>query len=199
MGAATNQREDDTMASSEFRRDVQGVDRHGRDQGERRRSEDYGRDFDQEDRRYTQSERSIPRSDMDRDYGLGAYVVGGTDEYSNEHGRRPGRDAEGYGTSGTGLHGRGQHRGRGPRGYKRSDARIREDVSDRLSDDGLVDASEIEVTVEGAEVTLNGTVESREQKRRAEDCAESVSGVVHVQNNLRLAQSVEAGSRGRST
>jgi hypothetical protein len=35
-------------------------------------------------------------------------------------------------------------------------------------------------------VTLNGEVSSREEKRRAEDLAESVSGVGHVQNNLRV-------------
>jgi hypothetical protein len=49
-----------------------------------------------------------------------------------------------------------------------------------------VDATEIEVTVSDAEVTLTGTVTSREQRRRAEDIAESVSGVTHVQNNLRV-------------
>jgi osmotically-inducible protein OsmY len=80
------------------------------------------------------------------------------------------------------------HRGRGPRNYTRSGDRIREDVSDRLTDDWRVDASEIEVTVSGTEVTLTGTVTSRDQRRRAEDIAESVSGVTHVQNNLRVKQ-----------
>jgi osmotically-inducible protein OsmY len=79
-----------------------------------------------------------------------------------------------------------QHRGRGPRNYTRSGDRIREDVSDRLTDDWRVDATDIEVTVSGTEVTLTGTVTAREQRRRAEDIAESVSGVTHVQNNLRV-------------
>jgi hypothetical protein len=35
---------------------------------------------------------------------------------------------------------------------------------------------------------LSGTVDSRDAKRRAEDCAEAVSGVRHVQNNLRIQQ-----------
>lgn len=78
------------------------------------------------------------------------------------------------------------HYGKGPRGYSRSDERIREDVNDRLTDDWQIDASEIEVVVSNAEVTLNGTVTSREEKRRAEDLAENVSGVRHVQNNLRV-------------
>lgn len=80
----------------------------------------------------------------------------------------------------------GEHRGRGPKNYSRSDDRIREDVSDRLSDAPDVNASDIEVSVEGAEVTLSGTVDSRRAKRRAEDLADDVSGVKHVQNNLRV-------------
>ncbi|MFC4173490.1 BON domain-containing protein [Microvirga sp. GCM10011540] len=80
------------------------------------------------------------------------------------------------------------HRGRGPKGYTRSDDRIREDVNDHLTDDPYVDASEVEVSVSNCEVTLTGTVDSREAKRRAEDCAERVSGVTHVQNNLRVQQ-----------
>lgn len=84
--------------------------------------------------------------------------------------------------------------GRGPKGYARSDERIREDVSDRLTDDWLVDASNIEVTVIGGEVTLAGTVDSRDAKHRAEDCAESVSGVRNVQNNLRVQQAGESRS-----
>jgi osmotically-inducible protein OsmY len=80
------------------------------------------------------------------------------------------------------------HRGRGPRGYTRSDDRIKEDVSDRLTDDPYVDASDIEVTVAGCEVTLNGTVNGRAARRRAEDIAEDVSGVRHVQNNLRVRE-----------
>lgn len=86
----------------------------------------------------------------------------------------------------------GSHRGRGPKGYLRPDERIREDVCDRLTDDSLVDASDIEVAVMGSEVTLSGTVQSREERRRAEDCAERVLGVAHVQNNLRLSQAGNA-------
>jgi len=82
----------------------------------------------------------------------------------------------------------GEHRGRGPKNYTRSDDRIHEDVSDRLSDDSWLDASEIEVKVANGEVTLNGLVASREDKRHAEDLADEISGVRHVQNNLRIQQ-----------
>src|SRR3546814_9311594 len=77
------------------------------------------------------------------------------------------------------------HRGRGPKNYVRSDERIREDVNDRLTEDVWLDASEIDVAVESGEVTLSGTVVDRRAKRRAEDCVDAISGVKHVQNNLR--------------
>lgn len=78
------------------------------------------------------------------------------------------------------------HRGRGPKGYQRSDERIREEVNERLTDDPQVDASDIDVEVSNREVTLSGTVDSRSARRRAEDLVESISGVTHVQNNLRV-------------
>ena len=46
------------------------------------------------------------------------------------------------------------HRGRGPKGYSRSDDRIREDVSDRLSDDHMIDASDIEIEVKGGKKAI---------------------------------------------
>ncbi|HKX77335.1 MAG TPA: BON domain-containing protein [Novosphingobium sp.] len=78
------------------------------------------------------------------------------------------------------------HRGRGPRDYIRSDERIREDANDRLTEDWRVDASGVTVAVKDGEVTLNGTVTHRNAKRRAEDLVENISGVRHVQNNLRV-------------
>ncbi len=86
------------------------------------------------------------------------------------------------------------HRGKGPKDYKRSDERIREDVSDRLSDSHDVDASDIDVKVSGGEVTLSGQVNSKSEKRRAEDIAESVSGVNNVQNHLRVNQQQQNNS-----
>lgn len=80
------------------------------------------------------------------------------------------------------------HRGRGPSDYTRSDERIREDANDRLTEDWRVDASRISVAVKDGEITLSGTVTRREDKRRAEDIVEDLSGVKHVQNNLRVDQ-----------
>ncbi len=93
---------------------------------------------------------------------------------------------------------RGPYVGYGPRGYHRSDERIHEDVCERLTEHGDVDARDIEVTVAGAEVTLSGTVPSRGQKRLAEDVADAVSGVIEVHNRLRIQRSAEPPPISRS-
>jgi osmotically-inducible protein OsmY len=78
--------------------------------------------------------------------------------------------------------------GRGPKGYRRSDERIREEICDRLTDDWRVDATEMEVTVSNGQVTLAGSVNSREEKRKAEDLVEAIPGVQDVHNTLRISQ-----------
>jgi osmotically-inducible protein OsmY len=87
----------------------------------------------------------------------------------------------------------GGHRGKGPSDYRRSEDRIREDICDRLTDDDRVDASNIRVQIENDAVVLSGTVNSRDEKRRAEDLVESISGVRHVENRLRVG----GGSSGQ--
>ena len=82
----------------------------------------------------------------------------------------------------------GSQRGRGPKGYKRSDERIREDVCDRLSEHHGIDASDVEVAVSNAEVTLTGTVADRDLKFRIERVADAVSGVNEVHNSLRICR-----------
>lgn len=92
----------------------------------------------------------------------------------------------------------GAHRGRGPKGYKRSDDRIREEVCDCLTDDDRLDASNIEVTVKDGEVTLSGSTTSREDKRWAESLAERISGVKEVQNSLRVQDPQRSQSQSSS-
>jgi HSP20 family molecular chaperone IbpA len=92
----------------------------------------------------------------------------------------------------------GRYRGRGPKGYTRSDERIREDVCDVLADHPMVDASEIEVQVKTGEVTLTGTVSSREEKRLAEDVIENLSGVKEVNNQLRIHREHQQGQQGET-
>lgn len=88
----------------------------------------------------------------------------------------------------------GPYRGRGPRGYRRSDERIKEDVHDRLTDHPYLDAYEVVVLVADGDVTLSGTVGSRYEKRLAEDLAGTVSGVHNVQNNIRAVQATPTTS-----
>ena len=89
-------------------------------------------------------------------------------------------------------------RGQGPKGYKRSDQRIQEDVNDHFTDSSSLDASGIDITVRDGEVTLAGTVNSRACKREAEDLADRISGVKHVQNNLRVQEQGTQGNPGTS-
>jgi len=84
-------------------------------------------------------------------------------------------------------------RGMGPKGYKRNDERISDEVHERLTDDPYIDASNVIIAVAGGEVTLSGTVEHRDAKHRAERIIEDVSGVSHVQNNLRVASGGMSG------
>ena len=80
----------------------------------------------------------------------------------------------------------GRYAGRGPKGYQRSDERLKEEACDRLTADPDVDATDIEVSVQGGEVTLDGSVCERRMKRDAEDCVESIHGVREVHNRIRV-------------
>ncbi|MBX7117292.1 MAG: BON domain-containing protein [Myxococcaceae bacterium] len=87
--------------------------------------------------------------------------------------------------------------GRGPKGYKRSDERIKEDVSDRIAQLGHIDATDVEVTVNGGEVTLMGSIPDRSMKYELEHLALGVVGVSDVSNQLRLKRE-ETGSTNRA-
>jgi osmotically-inducible protein OsmY len=80
------------------------------------------------------------------------------------------------------------HRGRGPKGYGRSDERLTEIVCERLTDDAHLDATDISVEVKQGQVTLSGTVHDKPARWRAEDLIESITGVVSVDNRLRIGR-----------
>jgi osmotically-inducible protein OsmY len=84
-------------------------------------------------------------------------------------------------------------RGKPPKGYVRSDERIRDDVCERLVE-GNVDASEMEIAVRDGEVELKGNAPSRDIKHRAEHIAASVLGVKDVNNHLRIQRDQSANS-----
>ena len=95
---------------------------------------------------------------------------------------------------------RGRFFGRGPKGYRRSDERIKEEISDRLMTHPDIDATDIELEVSGGVVTLNGTAEDRHEKRLAELIAEDSLGVEDVENRLHVRHGLWAtltGERSR--
>jgi hypothetical protein len=74
---------------------------------------------------------------------------------------------------------------RGPKGWKRSDERIYEQVCEILADSDI-DSSDVTVRVESGEVMLEGTVPTRHDKRMAEILSERVRGANDVHNHLRV-------------
>lgn len=206
-GGPTGYRQEDYLGDSRrygqggYDRGRYGEDRYG-NQG--RSGEDYG--YDRSDRYYGAEWSDRDSYDARRaDYGSGSRYGQGREDYRGGYGEysrrqygrgsQPGVRDTGFGDpnpyvqAATDGEAQGQHRGRGPADYRRSDDRIREDVNDRLTDDAHIDASGIQVAVKDGEVTLSGTVDSRFAKRHAEDLAERISGAKHVQNNLRVRDS----------
>lgn len=75
----------------------------------------------------------------------------------------------------------------GPKGYRRSDERIREDICDRLMRSAdHIDSSEVTVEVAEAKVILEGSVPARRMKHAIEDLADSCLGVKDVENRIRV-------------
>jgi osmotically-inducible protein OsmY len=70
---------------------------------------------------------------------------------------------------------------------RRSDDSIQEEIRQSFTEHPDLDASEVEVIVEGGEVTLTGSVEDRDARWLAEDLVESVLGVSLVHNRLRVS------------
>lgn len=104
--------------------------------------------------------------------------------YDHERHRYWGGYQEGVGRS-------GPHYGKGPKGYQRSDERIKDEVNERLYHHPDVDASEIEVSVTNGEVVLSGTVPGRRMKHLAEDLTDDIVGVREVSNRLRVVRREE--------
>lgn len=190
--------------------------------GDDRRWGGYGTGYSREDadrdwarqwghiERGQQQQRSGEWGDQDR-YGGSSWTSRGG--YGGEgYGRESqGREGQRYAGQGSGYDAwapwamGGPHAGRGPRGYQRSDERIKEDICERMSQHGQLDASDLEVRVVNAEVTIEGTVPDRQAKRLAEDIAEAVGGVREVHNQVRVTQGMygqqgqagQQGSQGR--
>lgn len=79
--------------------------------------------------------------------------------------------------------------GVGPRGYRRSDDRVHDDICFLLTDDPRIDAREITVEVRDGEVHLRGTVDSARTRRLVWSIVDGISGVHDVISELRVRRS----------
>jgi osmotically-inducible protein OsmY len=108
------------------------------------------------------------------------------------------RGQEGFGNPGENTWGEEQFRaerreeqGRrqtnsGPRGRRKSDESLRQEIREILTADPELEAVDIEVEVEGGAVTLRGTVVDPDARLLAEELVESLAGVREVHNRLRV-------------
>lgn len=91
----------------------------------------------------------------------------------------------GYNRGPTAWRDRGSRR-TDPKGYIRSDDRVRENVCESLAHSGL-DVSDVSVSVADGRVVLEGTVPNRRIKHDVEDCTVECAGVKDVDNRIRVA------------
>lgn len=78
--------------------------------------------------------------------------------------------------------------GRAPKGYTRSDDRIKEEICERLMSHPYADASDVNIEVKSGIVTLVGSVKARHIKHEIENVAESCMGVKDIENHIRVSQ-----------
>jgi hypothetical protein len=84
--------------------------------------------------------------------------------------------------------------GVGPKGYRRSDQRVREEICERLLLDPYLDASNVAVAVSKGRVSLKGTVPSERMHDGVIAAAERVApGAVRAE--LRIAGTAAGGTR----
>jgi len=123
------------------------------------------------------------------------YPPGFQSDFGSAQRSRSGFGREGYAESGA-------HRGKGPKGYTRSDDRLKEVICEKLTDDPMIDASEISIEVTGQIVKLTGTVDDRSTKYEIEELVERCGGVKDIDNQLRVrsgsSQGSQMGSQGGS-
>lgn len=130
-------------------------------------------------------------------YGEGRYDQGGYGAYAQGHdygqsGQQFGQYGGGfYGGYGGqqypgGMEGRTRTQRRGPKGYKRSDERIRDDICERLMYRDDLDVENVSIEVKEGRVRLDGEVPERRMKHEIEDICDSVFGVQDVENNIRV-------------
>ena len=126
-----------------------------------------------------------PRQQYDQQYGqrFGQQQRYGQPQQGQpQYGQRPGYSPYvGYPDT------RARRFGTGPKGYQRSDERLKEDISERLMEAHHIDSSDVSVEVRGAKVVLEGTVPSRHMKHAIEDLVDVCPGVQDIDNRVRVA------------
>ncbi len=151
------------------------------------------RNYDTQAPQYgAQDPRSSNVGTSDRNAGSRNF---GEQRWSPSQGGNQGGNQGGSQANQSGNGQRGQHAGKGPKGFVRSDERISELVHEALTDHEHIDASNITVNVKDGEVTLTGNVDNRSAKLQAEDLVSTVSGVKEVHNQIRVG----SGASGSST
>jgi len=83
---------------------------------------------------------------------------------------------------------RGPYAGLAPKGYSRSDDRIREDICDELTRRPDIDPARLTVAVKDGEVTLSGTIRDLDSRRLVDEIASRCDGVKQVHNELQVAR-----------
>ncbi len=88
---------------------------------------------------------------------------------------------------------RENYSGKGPKGYKRSIDKIKDEACEILARDFELDASNIEVEIKENFLFLKGFVFSRQDKKKAESLVEDISGIDDVQNQLQIKKNSVEG------
>ncbi len=126
----------------------------------------------------------------------GAYAYGDSSRYQNQplEGEYSDESAMSYEDQ-LQRDSRGERRTRryppGPKGYQRSDERLKEDISERLYGAYHIDSSEVTVNVMGGKATLEGVVPSRHMKHAIEDMVDACPGVTEIDNRIRITRAQE--------
>lgn len=157
--------------------------------------EDYMRSLDNTEkiRRREQRQRNVydpansSRFDRREDY-LWSTRAHGHNSYEQQFNKHYGADETSrFPESGTNYDTKGVHAGKGPKSYRRTDERLKEIICERLTDDAQVDARDLEIAVSNSEVIITGEVPERNMKRRIEDVIDTINGITHLENRVRVS------------
>jgi len=84
---------------------------------------------------------------------------------------------------------RASYRGRGPRGYRPSDERLREIICERLTDHPRIDASDVEIDVQSGIVHLSGAIPDHAMKQALLELVGQIYGVSGVVDRINVLES----------